>query len=307
MTVIVRDVRPEDAPAVAAVRQASVPYLVSTAESLLYGLENANPAQRYRLLVAELDGEVIGTAHVGIAYDSRDPGQSATTPHVHPDHRGRGAGGLLLRAAEEHLAAHGATAVYAMAADRPEVRAFAERRGYRPARSAHFQRLDLVNAPLPELPDPLPDGVELRTAADFAADPRPLFLADAEVTADEPSDIATELADFDDWLRHTWRNPLADHELTSVVLVDGEVAAFTIAEVDGRTRYVTGMTGTVRAHRSRGLAKLAKTDSLRRARAAGYTDAFTNNDAGNGPMLAVNEWFGYERCATEVTYVRALG
>lgn len=29
--------------------------------------------------------------------------------------------------------------------------------------------------------------------------------------------------------------------------------------------------------------------------------------AGNGPMLAVNRWFGYEICATEVRHVRKMG
>ena len=66
-------------------------------------------------------------------------------------------------------------------------------------------------------------------------------------------------------------------------------------------------TGTRRGHRGRGLAKLAKNDSLHRARAAGYTEAFTGNDLGNGPMLAVNKWFGYVRCATERRMVRELG
>jgi hypothetical protein len=37
------------------------------------------------------------------------------------------------------------------------------------------------------------------------------------------------------------------------------------------------------------------------------SDAFTSNDAGNGPMLAVNKWFGYEICASEVRHVRTLG
>ncbi|MGG8409600.1 hypothetical protein ACM614_24885, partial [Streptomyces sp. 12297] len=62
-----------------------------------------------------------------------------------------------------------------------------------------------------------------------------------------------------------------------------------------------------RAFRGRGLAKLAKHTALRRARAAGCTEAFTGNDTGNEPMLAVNKWFGYEICATEVRYTKTLG
>ncbi|MFF3690882.1 GNAT family N-acetyltransferase [Streptomyces sp. NPDC002187] len=308
MTLIVRDFRAQDADdaqAVTRARRASIPFEVTTPASLLFGVRTANPAKKYRLLVAEHNGEIVGTAHVGIAYDSTEPGQSYATPQVHPGHRGLGAGSLLLRTAEEHLAAEGATSVYAWVTDNPESRAFAEKRGYRPTRQAHFQHLDLANGTLPPLPE-LPAGVELRTAADFEVDPRPVFRADAEATSDEPGDISMAFGDYDDWISHTWNNPLLDRVLSTVVLVDGKVAAFTAAESDGGTRYMSGMTGTLRAHRGRGLAKLAKTDSLRRARAEGYTDAFTSNDADNGPMLAINTWFGYKICATEVRHVRTL-
>ncbi|MDX3850580.1 GNAT family N-acetyltransferase [Streptomyces sp. AK02-01A] len=306
MTVTVRDFRTEDVGAVVGLRRACTPFMVTTEETLLAGVATAHPAKKYRLLVAEEDGEIIGTAHVGIAYDSSDPGQASVTPQVHPERRGRGAGSLILRTAEAHLAAEGATSVYAWVMDEPPSRAFAERHGYRPTRPAHFQRLDLAHGALPELP-PLPSGIELRTGADYADDPRPLFAADAEVCSDEPGDISVALDDYEDWLSHTWNDPCLDRDLTSVVVADGRIASFTAAHTDGDTRYASGMTGTLRAFRGRGLAKLAKIHSLRRARAAGYTDAFTSNDADNGPMLAINRWFGYEICATEVRHVRALG
>ncbi|MGW0548050.1 GNAT family N-acetyltransferase [Streptomyces altiplanensis] len=305
-TLTVRDFVPADTDAWVRVRRAAVPFMVVTPESVAFERSTAHPDKKMRMLVAERDGEVIGTAFAGIAYDSADPGQAYVTPYIHPDHRGRGAGSLLLRAAEEHLDAEGATSVYAWVVDAPPSRAFAERRGYRPTRSLHFQHLDLAQGPLPQR-QPLPAGVELRTAADFLDDPRPMFEADAETTSDEPSDISTDFTDYDDWINHTWNNPLLDHRLSTVVVADGQVAAFTAVHTDGRTRYWSGMTGTLRAHRNRGFAKLAKTDSLHRARAAGYTDAYTSNDADNGPMLAVNQWFGYEICASEVRHVRKLG
>ncbi|MBT2508260.1 GNAT family N-acetyltransferase [Streptomyces sp. ISL-98] len=306
MTMIVRGLTPSDTDVWVRVRRAALPFMVTTPEQVAFELRTAHPDKKMRLLIAEEDGEVIGTAYAGIAYDSTEPGQSYVTPHVHPDRRGRGAGSLMLRAAEEHLAAEGATTVYSWAMDTPESRTFAERRGYRPTRSAHFQRLDLANGPLPELQE-LPAGVELRTAADFLDDPRPMFEADAETTSDEPGDISVDFSDYEDWINHTWNHPLLDRGLSTVVMVDGQVAAFTAAQTDGLTRYASGMTGTLRAFRGRGFAKLAKTDSLHRARAAGYAEAFTSNDADNGPMLAVNKWFGYEICATEVRHVRKLG
>ncbi|MFI2781872.1 GNAT family N-acetyltransferase [Streptomyces sp. ALB3] len=304
MTVLVRDFRPADADAWVRVRRAALPYMVTTPEQVLSDLAGSHPDRHYRLLVAEEDGEVTGTAQVGVSHEGTAPGRGFCNPYVHPDSRGRGAGSLLLRAGEEHLSRVGATAVYTWVLDEPANRAFAGKRGYAARRPAHFLRLDLTEG-LPPLQE-LPTGVELLTAADFEDDPRPLFEADRETTADEPSDTPVEFSDYEHWLATTWRRPGFDHALTTVVTVDGRVAAFSAADTDGRTRYGSAMTGTLRAFRGRGLAKLAKNDSLHRARAAGYTDAYTGNDAGNDPMLAVNRWFGYEVCATEVRHVREL-
>jgi len=309
MTVIVRELRrgdPADAEAFARIRHLALPFMLFTPESIAYDLEHAHPDSHYQPLLAEQDGELVGTAQVGFVYDSPEPGQANVNVYVHPERTGRGAGGRLVRAAEERLAALGATRLHAWVLDEPANRAFAERHGYRATRSAHFLRLDLAHGTLPPLPSPQP-GVELRTAADFADDPRPLFELDAETLLDEPSNVDREFTDYEAWLEETWHHPLLSHELTSVAVVDGRPAAFSAARTDGGTRYGTVMTGTARAFRGRGLAKLAKNDSLHRARAAGLTEAFTGNDSGNGPMLAINKWFGYEICATEVTYVRELG
>ncbi|MEU6680777.1 GNAT family N-acetyltransferase [Streptomyces sp. NPDC046925] len=309
MTVLVRALRPgdkADAEAFAVVCRACVPAMLATADSVLFDLAHAHPDSRYRQLVAEADGEIIGTAQVGIAYDSPEPGQGFANVYVLPRRRGLGAGSLILRTAEEYLADEGAVTVFSWVLDDPANLAFAAGRGYRASRSAHFLRLDLAGGTLPPRQEP-PAGVELCSGADFGDDPRALFDLDAETVADEPSDVAAEFTDYEHWLGETWNHPLVDRGLTSVAVVDGRPAAFTLARTDDDARYASGMTGTARAFRGRGLAKLAKNDSLHRARAAGYKEAFTGNDAGNEPMLAINKWFGYEICATEVRHVRDLG
>ncbi|MEU3400050.1 GNAT family N-acetyltransferase [Streptomyces filamentosus] len=307
MTVIVRDVRPEDAGGFARVRRAALPYMLATAEQTAFDWAHAHPAARDRPLVAVTeDGGIIGTAEVSLAHESPEPGGGTVNVFVDPAHRGLGAGTLLLRSAEEHLAERGATTLYSWVLDAPENRSFAERHGYAASREACFLRLDLTAAALPPLQDP-PPGVEVRTAADFADDPRPLFELDAVTTADEPGDLAAVLDDYAHWRETTWGHPLLDRELSTVAVADGVPVAFTAARTDGLGRYGSGMTGTAPGFRGRGLAKLVKNDSLHRARAAGCTEAFTGNDAGNGPMLAVNGWFGYELGATEVRYVRTLG
>jgi GNAT superfamily N-acetyltransferase len=308
MTVLVRDLRPDapaDAEGFARVRRLALPYILFTADSVRHTAAHVRPEARFRPLVAEEDGEIIGTAQVHLVHDSPEPGQGVLNIYVRPDRTGRGAGRLLARAAEEYLADLGATRLLAWVLDEPAGHAFAERRGYRRGRSAHFLRLGLAHGTLPPLPG-TPAGVELRTAADFAADPRPLFELDAETVRDEPGDVDTEFSDYDAWVAEVWQHPLLNRELTVVACADGRPVAFSVAYTDGGTRYSTAMTGTVRSHRGRGLAKLVKAHSLHRARAAGLTEAFTGNDTGNGPMLAINAWLGYEWCAREVRYVREL-
>ncbi|MFI5686425.1 GNAT family N-acetyltransferase [Streptomyces sp. NPDC051636] len=309
MTVIVRDLRVEvqaDTEGFARVRRLALPYILFTAEAVRHAVTHTHPDAHFRSLVAEEDGEVIGTAQVGLVQESPEPGQGFLNIYVRPDRTHRGAGRLLVRAAEEYLVARGATKLFSWILDEPGNRAFAERHGYTRRRSAHFLRLDLAHSALPPLQDP-PPGVELRTAADFADDPRPLFELDAETTADEPSDTGSALTDYEAWVEQYWEHPLLDRDLTVAAVVDGRPAAFSVAYTDGGTRYSTAMTGTARAYRGRGLAKLAKLHSLHRARAAGCTEAFTGNDAGNEPMIAINKWLGYDICATEVRHVREIG
>jgi GNAT superfamily N-acetyltransferase len=309
MTVIVRDLRPDvraDAEGFSTTRRLALPYMLSTPESVVHTLTHAHPDAHFGQLVAEEDGEIIGTAQVHVAHDSPEPGQGSANIYVRPGHRNRGAGSLLLRTAEERLGRLGVTKLFTWVLDEPDNRAFAERHGFRASRSAWFLRLDLATGTLPPRQD-IPSGVELRTAADFADDPRPMFELDAVTSSDEPSDIDVEFTDYEAWLEEHWKHPLLNRDLTTVAVVDGRPAAFSVAYTDGDSRYGTAMTGTAREFRGRGLAKLAKNDSLHRARAAGCTEAFTGNDTGNEPMIAINKWFGYEICAKEVRYVRELG
>ncbi|MFH8345692.1 GNAT family N-acetyltransferase [Streptomyces sp. NPDC018045] len=306
MTITVRPFRRSDARDVCDVRRRVLPQEISTPQSIAWDVAQAPAARRLRVFVAEAGGRVVGMAKASVRHDSSTPGQGVATALVDPGFRGRGAGSALLDAAEDHLAGVGTRHLHAYAHDDPRSLAFAQRRGYRRLRPARYLRLDLAHAVLPPLSARLPPGTELRTAADLGADPRPLFEADAEVTADEPDDLTVDAMTYEDWLVHTWEHPVIDLDLTTVVTVGGEIAAFSLAGTDGRGRYSSQMTGSRRAHRGRGLAKLAKTASLLRARDAGCTEAFTSNDAENAPMLAINATLGYRPFTTEWHCVRAL-
>ena len=306
MTLTVRDYRSGDAAAVTGLLYATAPYLVVTPEGLHAQVTGSPARQHFRLLVADDDGTPAGCVRTGVFADTSDPGLAFANLTVAPTARRAGVGGALLAAAEQHLADVGAHTVYAWAADEPAAHAFAARHGYRRGRSTSFQRLDLTDAgPLP-VPPALRAGVELLPASHWADDPAPLHEADQECFRDEPGDVSSDAISFADWKAVTWDRPGFDKELSTVPVVDGEVAGLLIVETDDRGRYWSGGTGIRRAHRGRGLAKAAKAHSLHLARARGLREAYTGNDDGNQPMLAVNRWLGYRPCATEWRYIRDL-
>ncbi|WP_326599803.1 GNAT family N-acetyltransferase [Streptomyces sp. NBC_01803] len=306
MTILVREFTAADAEAVAEVRRSAVPHMVCTGEAVAWEAASAPPGERLRWLVAEEAGRITGCADAGLRFDSAEPGQAFLHTAVRPQARGRGAGAALVVAAEQYLTGLGARVVHTWVADDGRSPAFAARHGYERRRRARFLGLDLATAELPPLPPESPPGVELRPTSAFAADPRPLYEADVECVADEPGEVTLASTPYEDWYRLDWERPDLDHELSTVALVDGEVAAYSLARTDGRERYGSAMTGTRRAYRGRGLAKLAKLASLHRARTRGYLLAFTGNDAANIPMLKINEWLGYRPAADEWRYAKEL-
>ncbi|MGK5445183.1 N-acetyltransferase family protein [Micromonospora sp. URMC 105] len=304
MTPVVRPLRPADVPAVVELLAAAAPYQMITEEWLGWRLTGAPAAERFGVLVAAGAEGVVGTALTGLLHESADPGLGFVNLTVHPRRRGGGAGAALLAAAEQRLAGLGAVAAYAKVADDPASTGFAERRGYRRGRRATFLLLDLTEADL-SAAAALPAGVRLLAAADLP-DPYPLYLADLDASRDEPGEVTMDEISYADWRTAYWERPDLDRDLTTVAVRDGEVLAFGFAITDRRDRYRSGMTGTRREHRGRGLARAVKQRSLSRARAAGLRYAYTSNDAGNVAMLTLNRRLGYRPVAAEWRYLRDL-
>ncbi|GAA1396037.1 GNAT family N-acetyltransferase [Kitasatospora putterlickiae] len=300
----IRDFRPGDAEAVAAAHRAGREHLVQTAEMFAWRAARQPKGAHYRTLVAELDGRVVGAARCAAVVGTTAVGVGQVNGSVLPGYRRRGAFTALLAAAERHLAGHGVVELYGWVDDEPGSLAFAEARGFTAGRTAHFAARDLT-VPLPPAP-PLPAGVELRPASDFAADPRPVFEIEVDAARDEPGDVVLDATEYDEWLAGEWRRPDLDHGLTMIAVVDGRPAAFSFATTDGADRYWSAFTACRREYRGRGLSGLAKLESLRRARAAGLRYAYTSNDATNAPMLAINARLGYERCASERRFTKRL-
>jgi RimJ/RimL family protein N-acetyltransferase len=124
-----------------------------------------------------------------------------------------------------------------------------------------------------------------------------VFAIEAEAAPDIPG-YDEGAPRYEEWLARTWNAPDAAPDLSVVAVVDGVPAAYTVVLTDGEAVYWSAMTGTRRAYRGRGLARLVKITSLHRARAAGLTVAVTGNDDENAAIIAVNDRLGYRPAVT---------
>ncbi len=292
----------DDVPAASRMISLAEPDRVLTPAGMLHFVSTVPERARRRLWKAEEDGELVGWAGVGLSWESQTKGGAYANVIVHPERRCRGVGTALWDLIEARLGELGAQRVSAFGPDEPSSHTFAAARGFRETFRLRLSRLELPDLPPPP---PLPAGVELRPFTAYADDPRPIWTIDNEATRDIPLDQPIGDVSFEEWRERYWTMPMMDHDCSLVALVDGVPASFTIVGVDRETRRLeSGMTGTLRRFRGRGLAELVKRHSLALAHASGIEVAFTENDETNLAMLKVNERIGYRPASARVTFSR---
>lgn len=297
--VTIRPADPDgDSTAIAELWAACAPFLVRTPESIRFGMRGARPDEHARHLVAERDGRVVGTATAKFDVEEDADGAGRLTIMVFPEHRRQGVGSALCTAADAHLAAIGARHVTARAVEDYAV-SFAKRRGFAVTRSERVSRLRIDAVPEPV---PVPDGMRFVSLAGLG-DLRLAHDLEVATVSDIPNDLTIRALPFEEWRARYVDDPSLDHDLTRYVL-DGDTAV-AVSMIDRvGARIWSQFTGVRRDRRGRGLAKAVKVASLRAAAERGVTEAYTNNDATNAGMLAVNTWLGYRLHVEQFALVR---
>jgi GNAT superfamily N-acetyltransferase len=306
----IRDFRPSDAAAGAALLRVVAPYWLFTAASLLHEVNDTPARARLRTLVAQEDGAVVGWSDALLRWRAEDPGVGHVWVAVEPGRRRRGLGSALLGAGIAHLAAQGAHTLTSSA--EPGSLPFAERHGFARTRSERLWEIRPAEADLSDLPAleraKAAEGFRVVPLRELLGRPRELHALYVEAEDDIPTDHPRGELPYEEWERETLAKPLLDADLSPTVLDgDGRPVAFAWLLVDREgARAEHELTGTLRAYRGRGLARLAKLVALRWAAAAGVDVLLTGNDAENTPMLRINERLGYRPGPIWVDVARSL-
>src|SRR2546430_17593048 len=108
MDLVLRPVRPDDASAFVELRRRVTPYRVTTPAAVRHWWQTTSEAAGLLVLVAESDGEVVGTGQASLTTWSSERGAATLFVMVDPARRGRGVGGALYDALREHPRGPGA-------------------------------------------------------------------------------------------------------------------------------------------------------------------------------------------------------
>jgi mycothiol synthase len=247
------------------------------------------------MLLAVMDGTVVGS---GMADRSETAGGGFVAPRVRPEYRRLGVGSALLRALAEHCTDLGLPAMLASVDDEGSL-AFADRFGFVEV----DREVEQVRAIADEqAPYALPAGVEVVTLSEHPELWAACFDSfGTEVLADfalyTPLEISAE-----QWNRSWSGDPMF------LALYDGEVigCAGLHLDTDRPERAENALTGVRRDWRGRGIAAHLKLRTLQWAAANDLREVYTWTQAGNSPMLRLNEHLGYRTGQIGITLSRAL-
>lgn len=283
---------------------------VVTGEELLHRWRVVPRRARTLWLVALEGDRLVGHALVEPQIFGGGPDLRRLWVGVAQSHRGRGLGSRLFDAAVAHAVAVGVTRLKSWArADMPEGVRFLETRGFVRSATERQWTVDPSDAPLSDLDSRIQaagaEGFTMAPLSRLASLEHPLHRLFMGADSDAPHDTGHTRVPFATWRRFILDNPVLDREGSFVALRAGEPVAFCWLLVDHVTgRAAHEFTGTARAFRHRGLARLVKLSALRWAAENGIRSIGTANDSTNRDILALNRHLGYRRGPDAFGYQR---
>jgi GNAT superfamily N-acetyltransferase len=300
---VIRPFEERDAEAAAALIAANTPWL-QTAAGLRHREATLPPRARRATWVAEAGGEIVGWGEAEFDWVAEKPDIGQIWVVVSPANRRRGIGSALFERAFEHVTSRGASEVRSWTF--AEADAFLERRGFVRTRVERLSAVDPRAVDTSRL-DTLPPDVRVVALADLEHRLPEVHEVFMEALADMPSDHPETNLAYDEWRAEALGDPDLSRQGSSVVLCDDRAAALSWVTVDEARGFAEQeLTGTARAYRRRGLARLAKLRVVRWCAEHGVVRLATGNDSTNVAMLAINTELGFRPFTSETEWVKRI-
>jgi GNAT superfamily N-acetyltransferase len=269
-----------------------------------------------RRMVAEVDGEVVASAHWERALYIVDQHAWWGWIAVHPDHRKRGFGSALYERMVSNVAEHdGKHLKTEVRSDLPEALHFVETRGFRPTGredrmsrlNVHTAQLDRSRAAASRMAD---HGIRIATLAELGSDKeevlRRLHRLDIETTRDVPmSDEFTDMP-YEEWRKQLLEAPGLTPDRVWIALDGERQVGLAYLARRGERAGSNWFTGVDRKYRSKGIARALKLCTVEWAREHGMDWIYTGNEMSNAPMLAINIEMGYEALPASIEMVKEI-
>ncbi len=192
---------------------------------------------------------------------------------------------------------------------------FLDSRGYRLKQTVPVTRLDLQAFDPSQFEDRiaslLASKLRIVTVAELDDDGfdwiPALYDATWELLQDMPQAHPPRQIPLDQYRRLFEQRTEAERRLMFVVMDEDRIVGYSRLEEAGAMPGLvrTGMSGTARSHRRRGVVTSLKATTLKLAKERGYTLAQTDNDVTN-PMYQLNLQLGFKNCWNWLMYERTI-
>lgn len=305
---IIRDLRPEDYPALAAVhqRQGIVwPERPRSGEGWAEADRNRSPKCQWRRWVAEVDGAVVGFASYSQSVFDYHPQRFYVNVEVLPEYQRRGIGAALYETVMAGLERFDPRVLRADAfTNLPQGFDFLQKRGFYEAFRETPVHLDIASfdpSPYAGLEPKLQgQGIVICTLREMEGDPerdRKLYDVYWEATEDVPQeDFEIPKAPFEEWQSWAINDPSILPDAYFIAVRGEEYIGLRELYTDPDSNLMLGgLLAVRRAYRKRGVGLAMQLRGIAYARAHGCPQLKTCTAVQNAPMQAMFNKLGYAR------------